>query len=136
MARAQNKNPRADESSTLASTISLNVSPGCQMIISVKPSLLNTPYVFNPHQRCGYSDSPFARIYFFYTAGSRHGLEGVGCRVSPYKMGQFMGKITEFRVSTFWRSGNPMFSRRRPMPACSPVSFKQSRPFPCNIWPR
>ena len=23
------------------------------------------------HQRCGYSDSPFARIYFFYTAGSR-----------------------------------------------------------------
>ena len=33
--------------------------------------------VFNPHQRCGYSESPFARIYFFYTAGSRNGLERV-----------------------------------------------------------
>ena len=31
----------------------------------------------NPHQRCGYSDSPFARIYFFYTAGSRNRLEGM-----------------------------------------------------------
>ena len=30
------------------------------------------------HQRCGYSDSPFARIHYFYTAGSRNGLEGVG----------------------------------------------------------
>ena len=33
--------------------------------------------LINPHQRCGYSDSPFARIYYFYTAGSRNGLEGV-----------------------------------------------------------
>ena len=33
--------------------------------------------MFNPHQRCGYSDSPFARIYFFHTAGSRNGLEGM-----------------------------------------------------------
>ena len=33
-------------------------------------------YVFDPHQRCGYSDSPFARI-LFYTAGSGNGLEGV-----------------------------------------------------------
>ena len=31
----------------------------------------------NPHQRCGYSDSPFARIYFFHTAGSRNGFEGM-----------------------------------------------------------
>ena len=31
----------------------------------------------NPHQRCGYSDLPFARIYFFYTAGSRNRLEGM-----------------------------------------------------------
>ena len=31
----------------------------------------------NPHKRCGYSDSPFARIYFFYTAGSRNGFEGM-----------------------------------------------------------
>ena len=33
--------------------------------------------IINPHQRCGYSDSPFARIHYFYTAGSRNGLEGV-----------------------------------------------------------
>ena len=33
--------------------------------------------VFHPHQRCGYSDSPFARIYFFYTAGSRNRFEGM-----------------------------------------------------------
>ena len=34
-------------------------------------------FVLNPHQRCGYSDSPFARIYFFYTAGSRNRFEGM-----------------------------------------------------------
>ena len=34
--------------------------------------------VVNPHQRYGYSDSPFARIHHFYTAGSRNELEGVG----------------------------------------------------------
>ena len=34
--------------------------------------------VVNPHQRCGYSDSPVARIHYFYTAGSRNELEGVG----------------------------------------------------------
>ena len=28
--------------------------------------------LINPHQRCGYSDSPFARIHYFYTAGSRN----------------------------------------------------------------
>ena len=53
---------------------------------------------FNPHQRCGYSDSPFARKYFFYTAGSRNGLEGVGGRGSPFKMGQFEAKITKISV--------------------------------------
>ena len=38
----------------------------------------------NPHQRCGYSDSPFARIYFFYTAGSRNRFEGMEavCRLT------------------------------------------------------
>ena len=39
----------------------------------------------NPHQRCGYSDSPFARIYFFYTAGSGNGLEEVDT-VGPEKL--------------------------------------------------
>ena len=34
-------------------------------------------WLINPHQRCGYSDSPFARIYFFYTAGSRNRFEGM-----------------------------------------------------------
>ena len=29
------------------------------------------------HQRCQYSNSPFARTHSFYTAGSREGLEGV-----------------------------------------------------------
>ena len=33
------------------------------------------PFI-NPHQRCGYSDSPFARMHFFYTARSGNGLEG------------------------------------------------------------
>ena len=34
-------------------------------------------YKFHPHERCGYSDSEFTRIHYFYTAGSRNGLEGV-----------------------------------------------------------
>ena len=34
-------------------------------------------WLIHPHQRCGYSDSPFARIYFFYTAGSRNRFEGM-----------------------------------------------------------
>ena len=33
--------------------------------------------LIHPHQRCGYSDLPFARIHDFYTSGSRKGLEGV-----------------------------------------------------------
>ena len=31
----------------------------------------------NLHQRCGCSDSPFARIHYFYTAGSRNRFEGM-----------------------------------------------------------
>ena len=38
-------------------------------------SFLGLLRIFNPHQRCGYSDSTFARI-LFYTAGSRNGLKG------------------------------------------------------------
>ena len=34
--------------------------------------------IINPHQRCGYSDSPFARVHYFYTARSRNEFEGVG----------------------------------------------------------
>ena len=36
--------------------------------------------MFNPHQRCGYSDSPFVKIVNFYTAGSGMELEGVDIR--------------------------------------------------------
>ena len=36
-----------------------------------------TKNMFNPHQSCGHSDIPLARIHRFYTAGSRKGLEGV-----------------------------------------------------------
>ena len=32
--------------------------------------------VINPHQRCGYSDLPFARTHYFHTAGSGNRLEG------------------------------------------------------------
>ena len=41
--------------------------------------------LIHPHQRCGYSDSPFARIYFFYTAGPRNELEEVDT-VCPGKL--------------------------------------------------
>ena len=33
-------------------------------------------FVIHPNQRCGYSDSPFVRIHYFYTAGSRNGFQG------------------------------------------------------------
>ena len=38
--------------------------------------------IIHPYQRCGYSDSPFARMHYFYTAGSRNGLEGVANRMT------------------------------------------------------
>ena len=31
----------------------------------------------NPHLRCWYSDSPFVRIHYFYTAGPEDGLDGL-----------------------------------------------------------
>ena len=36
--------------------------------------------LINPHQRCEYSDSAFARIHYFYNAGSRNESEGVAHR--------------------------------------------------------
>ena len=63
----------------------------------------------------------------FHTAGSRNGLKALDRKGTRPKMDQFEPTTVKIRVSTFWRSGNPKFSRRRPMPACSPVSFKQSR---------
>ena len=45
---------------------------------------MHTP-IINLHQRCGYSDSPFLRIHYFYTAGSGNGLEEVDT-VCPGKL--------------------------------------------------
>ena len=42
----------------------------------------NLALIINPHQRRQCSDSPFARIHYFHTAGSRNGLEGVGRQVT------------------------------------------------------
>ena len=57
----------------------------------------------NPHQKCGCSDSPFAKIHYFYTARSRNGLEGGRkcCvqRQGRIKMDQFRTKITKIKVS-------------------------------------
>ena len=33
--------------------------------------------IINPHQGCRYSDSPFARIHYFYTVGFGNVLEGM-----------------------------------------------------------
>ena len=49
------------------------------------------------------------------------------------KMKQIMSKIKKIRVSTFEILENPKFSRRRPMPAFSPVSFKQETIFHTRI---
>ena len=37
----------------------------------------------------------------------------------------FDSKISKIKVSTFWISGDPKFSRRRPTQPSRPVSFKQ-----------
>ena len=143
--------------------------------------------LINPHQRCGYGDSPFARRDTFvycriqkwngkgswqpgthkrklylrkkhvfvtetYVEDARQDGKNISdllkalmrptdpvqeeLRSFLFKMDQCGSKITKIRISTFWRSGNPKFSRWRAMPTCSPLSFKQPRPFPCNIWPR
>ena len=59
--------------------------------------------LIHSHQRCGYSDSPFARIHYFYTAGFRNGFQGMEavCRHTKKKKtiskGHFflMGKYFE-----------------------------------------
>ena len=37
-------------------------------------------FMFNPHQRCGYGDLPFARISFFLDYRLQKGVGGVGIR--------------------------------------------------------
>ena len=142
-----------------------------------------TEFLVNPHQRCGDSNSLFARIHYFYIAGSGNGLEGSE-GVCPPKLtlrkrhffliekynedaGQDEKHIPDLLESiiqppglvkeelrpillkgpicvqnpkmqgfNFLDSGSPKFSRRRPTQPSRSVSFEQSWPFPCNIWPR
>ena len=54
----------------------------------------------NPHQRCRYSDSPFTRIHYFYTAGSRNGLERVGGQGTTLK--QVVPKNKTCYRKMFW----------------------------------
>ena len=58
--------------------------------------------LINPHQRCGYSDSPFARIHYFYTAGSRNGFEGMGtvC-IQTQKHVNLITNNTFFRIEKY-----------------------------------
>ena len=58
--------------------------------------------VVNPHQRCGYSDSPFARIHYFYTAGSRNGFEGMEpvCRRTKNRL--TLSKIYFFVIEKYF----------------------------------
>ena len=71
-----------------------------------------------------------------YIISVLQGPERVGSGGTRREMDQFRSKITKIRVSTLRMSGIRIFSRRRPMPACSPVSFKQSRILFCDICPR
>ena len=42
-------------------------------------------YTVNPHQRCGYSHSPFTRKDTLLYSGSRNGLEGLTTGASTHK---------------------------------------------------
>ena len=42
-----------------------------------------------------------------------------------FKMSQYRSEILKIRASTFWMSGKLTDSRQRPMPAFSPLGFKQ-----------
>ena len=66
--------------------------------------------LFNPHQRCVYSDSPFARIHYFYTAAQGpemgwRGVDHVVTQTKSKKIVAFESKITKIRVWTFQMSG-------------------------------
>ena len=57
-----------------------HVAEMCCSFLAIRKSVRATRVqeaILNPHQRCGYSGSPFARIHFFYTAGSRNRFEGM-----------------------------------------------------------
>ena len=58
--------------------------------------------LINPHQRCGYSDSPFARIYFFYTAGSRNRFEGMEAVCRHTKKQKTISKRHVFLIENYF----------------------------------
>ena len=69
---------RLSNSSTEACmSMYISCTPACFVLNNVQKWLMLTHSIINPHQRCRGSDSPFARIYCFCTAGSRNGLEGL-----------------------------------------------------------
>ena len=96
--------------------------------------------IFNPHQRCEYSDSLFARKDTCLYCRVWKWVGGEWGRCSPVKKSSKCSnldtKITKIKVSTFWMSGKSTDSRRRPMPAFSRMSFKHPAPFFRNVWPR
>ena len=64
------------------------------------------------------------------------GLVKEELRHKLFKMGQFGSKIKKDQGFNILDSGNPKCSRRRPMPAFSPVGFKQQRPPQTRIIPQ
>ena len=68
---------RSFESVLIFSSSDLKSGFGCSSML-----LYN---FIHPHQRYWYSDSPFARIHYFYTAGSGSELEGLGRGVRAHK---------------------------------------------------
>ena len=86
-------------------------------------------HIVNPHQRCGYSDSPFARIHYFYTAGSRNGLEGWTAGVQIDKNGH---NSTNMSPKNQFYAGDSISERRKafgtgPEPQNGPKTCKKMK---------
>ena len=58
--------------------------------------------MIHPHQRCGYSDSPFARMYFFHTAGFRNRFEGMESVCTHTKTEHHIKKTLFSYGKMFW----------------------------------
>ena len=81
--------PQEEVKSKVYSLAFLIQSPSASFFQQNGDSFLDARHVFHPHERCGCSDSPFARICLFYAAGFSNGLAGVGIgawRVDTHKM--------------------------------------------------
>ena len=99
-------------------------------------SLVMPPPFVNPHQRCRYSGSPFARIHYFYTAGSRSELQGVD-KVLPSRDIEAVIKLAASAASRNADSRSPGDSCRpwRPQAetslVCSPRFLEFALPVGC-----